>query len=98
MVADQVRLWQADTQRVRPVSAAMYDDFETAELFRAARSHARSLGAWLWDQPPAAASAASATDDDGPLRRNTRRNGCLVVRAESYDAMKAFIKKAKEQM
>ncbi len=37
-----------DTQRLRASAATLYDDFPTAEAYRAAAAHARSLGALLW--------------------------------------------------
>lgn len=48
VVADQIRLWQAETQRVRHYKAHLYDNFETEQLFRMSAEHARLLGTWLW--------------------------------------------------
>jgi transcription initiation factor TFIIH subunit 4 len=47
-VADQVRLWARDTQRLRASPATLYDDFPTADAFAAAAAHARALDALLW--------------------------------------------------
>jgi len=49
VVADQVRLWQADTQRVRHNRAVLYDDFPSTQIFRLAAQKARALGVWLWE-------------------------------------------------
>ena len=49
VVSDQVRLWQADTQRVRVSRAVLYDDFPSAQVFRMSAARARELGAWLWE-------------------------------------------------
>jgi hypothetical protein len=53
VVADQVRLWQADTQRVRHDRALLYDDFPSEQVFRLSAQKARSLGVWLWEDPKA---------------------------------------------
>ena len=53
MVADQIRLWQADTQRVRHNRAVLYDDFPSTEVFFKSGQKARELGAWLWEDPKA---------------------------------------------
>ena len=53
MVADQVRLWQADTQRVRHDRAVLYDDFPAKEVFTKSCQKARELGAWLWEDAKA---------------------------------------------
>ncbi|CAL8465169.1 g4704 [Coccomyxa elongata] len=53
VVADQVRLWQADTQRVQHNSAILYDDFPSPEVFRLSAQKARALGVWLWEDPKA---------------------------------------------
>jgi transcription initiation factor TFIIH subunit 4 len=47
-VADQVRLWARDTQRLRASPATLYDDFPSAEAYAAAAAHARGLDALLW--------------------------------------------------
>jgi Transcription factor Tfb2 (p52) C-terminal domain len=49
VVADQIRLWQADAQRVRQTRAVLYDDFSSVTLFEKTLSFAQQLGALLWD-------------------------------------------------
>ena len=51
--AYQVRLWQADTQRVRHDRAVLYDDFPSREVFVKSGQRARELGAWLWEDAKA---------------------------------------------
>ena len=53
VVADQVRLWQADTQRVRNDRAVLYDDFPSRDVFGKSCARARELGAWLWEDAKA---------------------------------------------
>ncbi len=53
VVADQVRLWQADTMRVRHNRAVLYDDFPSAQVFQLSAQKARTLGVWLWEDPKA---------------------------------------------
>ena len=53
VVSDQVRLWQADTQRVRHDRAVLYDDFPSREVFAKSAARAHELGAWLWEDPGA---------------------------------------------
>ena len=52
-MADQVRLWQADTQRVRHDRAVLYGDFPSKQVFGQSCAKARELGAWLWEDPKA---------------------------------------------
>lgn len=52
MVSDQIRLWQADTQRVKALPAVLYSDFETPGLWAGTVDKARELGAHLWEAPP----------------------------------------------
>ena len=47
-VADQVRLWQADTRRVRHTRAYLYEAFDSPAAFAAAAAAARAAGTWLW--------------------------------------------------
>ncbi|KAK9827695.1 hypothetical protein WJX81_001241 [Elliptochloris bilobata] len=47
-VADQIRLWQADTRRVRQSRAYLYEAFDSPAAFAAAAAHARAAGTWLW--------------------------------------------------
>ena len=44
-----MRLWQADTQRVRHDRAVLYDDFPSKDVFGRSCARARELGAWLWE-------------------------------------------------
>ena len=47
-VADQVRLWAADAERLECFDATLYDDFPSEEAFQAALGAARGAGALLW--------------------------------------------------
>lgn len=49
VVADQIRLWQAEMRRVEHNKAYLYDDFESRELFLQTADHARLLGTLLWE-------------------------------------------------
>ena len=49
VVADQIRLWQADMRRVQQHKAHLYDDFESEALFLSTAQRARELGTWLWE-------------------------------------------------
>lgn len=48
VVSDQVRLWQADTQRVRHQKAVLYDSFPTQQVYRLAAVYAQQHGWLLW--------------------------------------------------
>ena len=48
VVSDQIRLWQAETQRVQHFKAHMYDSFESEELFHKTAEHTKLMGTWLW--------------------------------------------------
>ena len=48
VVSDQIRLWQAETQRVQHFKAHLYDNFESEELFYKTAQQAKMLGTWLW--------------------------------------------------
>jgi transcription initiation factor TFIIH subunit 4 len=48
VVTDQVRLWEAETMRVRYLPAYLYENFESARLYRASVEYARSQGHLLW--------------------------------------------------
>ncbi|KAK9806388.1 hypothetical protein WJX72_012519 [[Myrmecia] bisecta] len=48
VVSDQIRLWQADTMRVRSCEATLYDEFESDDVFGKAAAYARTLMSWLW--------------------------------------------------
>ncbi|KAL0048027.1 hypothetical protein WJX82_006028 [Trebouxia sp. C0006] len=48
VVSDQVRLWQADTQRVRHQKAVLYDSFPTKQVYRLAAVFAQQHGWLLW--------------------------------------------------
>ena len=47
-VADQVRLWAADTGRLKGEAATLYDGFTSAEGFAAAKAVADAAGGLLW--------------------------------------------------
>lgn len=44
-----MRLWQADTQRMRHDRAVVYDDFPSSLVFHLAAQKARAIGVWLWE-------------------------------------------------
>lgn len=48
VVSDQVRLWQADTQRVRHQKAVLYDSFPTQQIYQLAATFAQNHGWLLW--------------------------------------------------
>lgn len=64
VVSDQVRLWQADTQRVRHQKAVLYDSFPTLQIYGLAANFARQHGWLLWqnDDQGRFVSQASAHD------------------------------------
>ena len=49
---DQIRLWEAETMRVRYTPGQLYENFESLELFTESLSFARSQGTLLWAGPP----------------------------------------------
>lgn len=49
VVADQIRLWERDINRVQPCAAFMYDQFPSTEVFRKAIKYSQSIGIYLWD-------------------------------------------------
>jgi hypothetical protein len=72
-VADQIRLWQADTRRVRQTRAYLYEAFPSAGAFAAAASHARASGTWLWQDDAAGRLVAAYAGHDG-MRAFIRAN------------------------
>ena len=48
VVSDQVRLWQADTQRVRHQKAVLYDSFPSPQIYQLAATFAQQQGWLLW--------------------------------------------------
>ncbi len=53
-----MRLWEAETLRVRSSSCMLYDQFETPELYTGAAEYARNIGMLLWCNPVARVFAA----------------------------------------
>lgn len=49
VVADQIRLWQAELNRVVITDAVLYHQFEQDNYFASSATFARSRGLWLWD-------------------------------------------------
>ena len=47
-IGDGIRLWEAESQRMKMEAAAYYDNFESAELFNACVEHVKSRGVSLW--------------------------------------------------
>ncbi|GAQ85685.1 putative Transcription factor Tfb2 [Klebsormidium nitens] len=50
-VADQVRLWERDRNRVQQSRAVLYEEFPSQERFAAVVDYARQVGALLWQNP-----------------------------------------------
>ncbi|GAB2221759.1 hypothetical protein Drorol1_Dr00012947 [Drosera rotundifolia] len=48
-VTDQIRLWEADLNRVEFTSAHFYDEFPSRDLFETACDYAREHGGLLWE-------------------------------------------------
>lgn len=48
VVMDQVRLWEAETVRVRYTDCVLYEEFETPQLYESSVSHALNLRVLLW--------------------------------------------------
>ena len=63
-----MRLWQADTQRVRVSRAVLYDDFPSAQVFRLSAAKARALGAWLWEDACGTGRLAVAAEAHEAMR------------------------------
>ncbi|KAL6757496.1 Tfb2-domain-containing protein [Haematococcus lacustris] len=63
-VCDQVRLWEAETMRMRADPAVFYDNFENPDLFEHALAFTRHLGSLLWSAPTSRAFAAREADHD----------------------------------
>mmetsp|Transcript_5732 Transcript_5732/g.15313 ORF Transcript_5732/g.15313 Transcript_5732/m.15313 type:complete len:485 (-) Transcript_5732:374-1828(-) len=57
-VADQVRLWQAEAERLKPDPAFFYDSFESRELYDATVAFAAKYGLLLWSNSETCALAA----------------------------------------
>ncbi|XP_077223295.1 general transcription and DNA repair factor IIH subunit TFB2-like isoform X2 [Tasmannia lanceolata] len=48
-VTDQIRLWEADRNRVEMIPSHLYEDFPSKEVFEAASDFAREIGGLLWE-------------------------------------------------
>ena len=48
-MADQIRLWAADTRRVQYAPCVLYDDFPSTDIARRAAARAHELGVFLWE-------------------------------------------------
>ncbi|KAF3777628.1 RNA polymerase II transcription factor B subunit 2 [Nymphaea thermarum] len=48
-VTDQIRLWEADRNRVEMIPSHLYDDFPSKEVFENACDFARETGGLLWE-------------------------------------------------
>ena len=64
VVSDQVRLWQADTQRVRHQTAVLYDSFPTLQKYGLAASYARQHGWLLWQNDEQGRFVSQASGHD----------------------------------
>ncbi|CAD7699214.1 unnamed protein product [Ostreobium quekettii] len=49
VVADQIRLWEADMLRVKTLPSVLYDEFPSRYVFTEATSYAQQKGVYLWD-------------------------------------------------
>ena len=72
-VADQIRLWQADTRRVTQTRAYLYESFDSPAQFAAAAAHARAAGTWLWQDDKKGRLVAAYAGHDG-MRACIRSN------------------------
>lgn len=48
-VTDQIRLWEADRNRVEMIPSHLYEDFPSKEVFEGASDFAREVGGLLWE-------------------------------------------------
>lgn len=64
VVSDQVRLWQADTQRVRHQKAVLYDSFPTLQIYGLAADFARQHGWLLWQNDDQGRFVSQASGHD----------------------------------
>ena len=62
VVSDQVRLWQADTQRVRSERAVLYDDFPSPQVRPFDAQPSNSVNIALTCEPRAAPATAGHLD------------------------------------
>jgi hypothetical protein len=74
VVADQIRLWQADAQRVRQTRAVLYDDFLSATLFEKTLNFARKIGACLWDDQKGCGRLVARADAHDRIREFIKAN------------------------
>lgn len=65
---DQVRLWEAETTRVRYTPSYMYQNFETRQLYSSAVEYARNQGLMLWSNPEQMMFAAKESGARLPFR------------------------------
>ena len=71
-----MRLWQAQTQRLRGHDAKLYAEFPSTALWRAASDRAKELGVWLWEHEPSLRLVARAEGHDQMREyiRSTQQN------------------------
>jgi len=50
-VGDQVRLWQAERDRVSLQPGVLYDSFAAVDAFRKTEKYAKDIGVLLWSNP-----------------------------------------------
>eukprot|EP00884_Botryococcus_braunii_P023136 jgi/Botrbrau1/9506/Bobra.0252s0121.1 len=74
VVADQIRLWQADAQRVRQTRAVLYDDFSSATLFEKTLNFAQKIGACLWDDQKGCGRLVARADAHDRIREFIKAN------------------------
>jgi hypothetical protein len=74
VVADQIRLWQADSRRVRQTRAVLYDDFASPVLFQKTAAYARQIGVWLWEDGKGSGRLAARADGHEKMREFIRAN------------------------
>ncbi len=65
VVADQIRLWEAETQRVRTEGGYMYAEFETQELYTASKDFAAQMGVLLWESSGTSVHKMYAVTSEG---------------------------------
>lgn len=69
-VSDEIRLWEAEQDRVKTEPGSLLTDFTTAENYNRVLEYANDIGAVIW--------------------KNTSK-GQLVVSADGYESVKAFV-------
>jgi transcription initiation factor TFIIH subunit 4 len=75
-VVDQMRLWAAERDRLRPAPARLYENFVSLAVFDEAEQYARDIGVHLFSH----------------RHQQIPKMCSLVVAADAHDRMKSFLK------